>query len=147
MLREGSANGAGGAGERQIAGFGGRQGLQAQYRSIVCSTAEDGLAELGRAIEELAAAADMARDAPRPGPPAPPGYADDQSGPDAIMTRLALFRTFRYRLDNAVFLHPLMVIFWAWIMLRSVWFTGVRKQIRWRGRMYDAAQTRFGAER
>jgi chlorobactene glucosyltransferase len=65
----------------------------------------------------------------------------------SIMTRLALFRTFRYRLDNAVFLHPLMVIFWAWIMLRSVWFTGVRKQIRWRGRMYDAAQTRFGAER
>jgi hypothetical protein len=89
VLRERSANGAGGAGERQIAGFGGRQSLQSQYRSIVCSTAENGLAELGRAIEELAAAADMARDASRPGPPAPPGDADDQSGPDVIMTRLA----------------------------------------------------------
>ena len=29
----------------------------------------------------------------------------------------------------------------------SVWITGIRKQIRWRGRTYDAAQTRFGAER
>jgi hypothetical protein len=65
----------------------------------------------------------------------------------ATATRVVLFRSLRYRLDNALFLHPLMVILWAWIMLRSMWFTGVRKQIRWRGRTYDAAQTRFGAER
>jgi chlorobactene glucosyltransferase len=64
-----------------------------------------------------------------------------------IAIRVMLFRSVRYRLDNAIFLHPLMVSFWAWIMLRSIWITGVRKQIRWRGRMYDAAQTRFGAER
>ena len=65
----------------------------------------------------------------------------------ATLTRVVIFRSFRYRLDNAVFLHPLMVLFWAWIMLRSVWITGIRKQIRWRGRTYDAAHTRFGAER
>jgi hypothetical protein len=65
----------------------------------------------------------------------------------SIMTRVALFHAFRYRLDNAIFLHPLMVLFWAWIMLRSVWVTGIRREIRWRGRTYDAAQTRFGSER
>jgi len=63
------------------------------------------------------------------------------------LTRVVLFRAFRYRLDNAIFLHPLMVTFWAYIFLRSVWFTGVRNELHWRGRKYDAAQTRFGAER
>jgi chlorobactene glucosyltransferase len=63
------------------------------------------------------------------------------------LTRLLLFRSLRFRLDNAIFLHPLMVTLWAYIFLRSVWFTGVRKELRWRGRTYDAAQTRFGAER
>jgi hypothetical protein len=63
------------------------------------------------------------------------------------LTRVVLFRAFRYRLDNAIFLHPLMVTFWAYIFLRSMWFTGVRNELRWRGRTYDAAQTRFGAER
>jgi chlorobactene glucosyltransferase len=63
------------------------------------------------------------------------------------LTRVVLFRAFRYRLDNAIFLHPLMVAFWAYIFLRSMWFTGVRNELRWRGRTYDAAQTRFGAER
>jgi glycosyl transferase family 21 len=63
------------------------------------------------------------------------------------VTRLVLFRSLRYSLLNAIFLHPLMVTFWAYIFLRSVWFTGVRNELRWRGRLYDAAQTRFGAER
>jgi len=63
------------------------------------------------------------------------------------LTRVVLFRSFRYRLDSAIFLHPLMVTFWAYIFLRSMWFTGVRNELRWRGRTYDAAQTRFGAER
>lgn len=63
------------------------------------------------------------------------------------VTRVALFHFLRYRLDNAIFLHPLMVSFWAYIFLRSVWFTGVRNELRWRGRTYDATQTRFGAER
>lgn len=63
------------------------------------------------------------------------------------LDRIILFRSFRYRLDNAIVLHPLMVSFWAYIFLRSTWFTGVRNELRWRGRSYDAAQTRFGAQR
>ena len=63
------------------------------------------------------------------------------------VTRVVLFRSLRFRLDNAIFLHPLMVTFWAYIFLRSMWFTGVRNELRWRGRTYHAAQTRFGAER
>jgi len=63
------------------------------------------------------------------------------------ITRLVLFRSLRYSLLNAIFLHPLMVTFWAYIFLRSMWFTGVRNELRWRGRTYHAAQTRFGAER
>jgi chlorobactene glucosyltransferase len=63
------------------------------------------------------------------------------------MTRIMIFRSFHYRLANALFLHPLMVTLWAWIMLRSVWITGIRNQIRWRGRTYDATETHFGAHR
>jgi glycosyltransferase involved in cell wall biosynthesis len=62
-------------------------------------------------------------------------------------TRLVLFRSLRYRLDNALFLHPIMVLGWAYLFLRSMWITGVRGEVRWRGRTYDAARTRFGAER
>jgi chlorobactene glucosyltransferase len=62
-------------------------------------------------------------------------------------TRVVLFRSLRFRLDNAIFFHPLMVSFWAYIFLRSIWFTGVRNELRWRGRVYNAAETRFGAER
>ena len=64
-----------------------------------------------------------------------------------IVTRLVLFRSLRYRLDNALFLHPVMVLGWACIFLRSMWITGVRKEVRWRGRIYDAERMRFGAER
>jgi chlorobactene glucosyltransferase len=63
------------------------------------------------------------------------------------LTRVVLFRSLRFRLDNAIFFHPLMVAFWAYIFLRSMWFTGVRNELRWRGRVYNAAETRFGAER
>jgi glycosyltransferase involved in cell wall biosynthesis len=63
------------------------------------------------------------------------------------VTRLILFRSLRYRLDNALFLHPLMVAIWIWIFLRSMWLTGIRRKLLWRGRTYDARQTRFGAER
>ena len=62
------------------------------------------------------------------------------------LTRVILFRSLRYSLLNAIFLHPLMVSFWAYIFLRSMWITGVRNELRWRGRVYDAAATRFGAE-
>lgn len=63
------------------------------------------------------------------------------------VTRLVLFRSLRYRLDNALFLHPFLTLMWAWIFLRSAWFTGFRRQLHWRGRSYDPGQTRFGGER
>ncbi len=64
-----------------------------------------------------------------------------------IAARLILFRSLRYRLDNALLLHPVMVGIWTWIDLRSIWLTGIRRKLLWRGRTYDARQTRFGAER
>jgi chlorobactene glucosyltransferase len=63
------------------------------------------------------------------------------------VTRLILFRSLRYRLDAALFLHPVMAAIWTWINLRSIWLTGIRRKLLWRGRTYDARQTRFGAER
>lgn len=62
------------------------------------------------------------------------------------LTRVILFASLRYRLDNALFGHPLMIVVWSWIMLRSVWLTGIRRQLHWRGRTYDASGTRFGAD-
>lgn len=63
------------------------------------------------------------------------------------LTRVILFRSLGYRLDNALLGHPLMVSFWGWVFLRSIWYTGFRRQLLWRGRVYDARQTRFGADR
>jgi len=60
-----------------------------------------------------------------------------------ILTRVVIFASLRYRIDNAVFLHPLMMAALCWILLRSVWFTGIRRQLHWRGRTYDAGRTRF----
>lgn len=54
------------------------------------------------------------------------------------ITRIVLFRSLRYSLLNAIFLHPLMIAFWAYIFLRSIWFTGVRNEVHWRGRTYNA---------
>jgi glycosyltransferase involved in cell wall biosynthesis len=63
------------------------------------------------------------------------------------ITRLVLFRSLRYRLDAAIFLHPVMAAIWTWIFIRSIWLTGIRRKVIWRGRTYDARHTRFGAER
>ncbi|HEX7681068.1 MAG TPA: hypothetical protein VF713_23225, partial [Thermoanaerobaculia bacterium] len=63
------------------------------------------------------------------------------------VTRLILFRSLRYRLDNALLLHPVMVGIWTWIFVRSLWITGIRGKLLWRGRTYDARRTSFGAER
>jgi glycosyltransferase involved in cell wall biosynthesis len=63
------------------------------------------------------------------------------------ITRVILFRALRYRLDAAIFLHPVMAAIWTWIFIRSIWLTGIRRKLLWRGRTYDARQTRFGAER
>ncbi|MFL6248615.1 MAG: glycosyltransferase [Thermoanaerobaculia bacterium] len=62
------------------------------------------------------------------------------------LTRVILFAALRYRLDNALLGHPLMIAVWFVIMLRSTWYTGVRRQLAWRGRTYDARQTKFGAD-
>jgi chlorobactene glucosyltransferase len=62
------------------------------------------------------------------------------------LTRVILFGALGYRIDNALFAHPLMVTGWALILLRSAWYTGIRRQVSWRGRTYDAKGTKFGAE-
>jgi glycosyltransferase involved in cell wall biosynthesis len=62
------------------------------------------------------------------------------------LVRAILFTSLGYRLDNAVLGNPLMVTLWSWILLRSAWYTGVLKQLHWRGRKYDARHTRFGAD-
>jgi glycosyltransferase involved in cell wall biosynthesis len=53
------------------------------------------------------------------------------------LTRLIVFASLRYRLDSALFAAPLMAAFWLVISARSVWKTGIRRQLEWRGRMYD----------
>ena len=62
------------------------------------------------------------------------------------LTRLILFAALRYSLLAALFAHPLCMVVWTWIIARSMWITGVRKRLLWRGRTYDASQTRFGSE-
>lgn len=62
------------------------------------------------------------------------------------LTRLLLFRSLGYRLDNALLGHPLMIATWCVILVRSVWRTGIRRRVHWRGRTYDAGRTRFGAD-
>jgi chlorobactene glucosyltransferase len=64
----------------------------------------------------------------------------------AAVTRAILFRDLRYRLDNALLAHPLMIGMWCLILIRSAWITGVRRELAWRGRVYDARKTRFGAD-
>jgi len=63
------------------------------------------------------------------------------------LTRVVLFRALRYPLWSAIFLHPVMTAIWAWIFIRSMWLTGIRRQLHWRGRTYDARKTKFGHER
>lgn len=62
------------------------------------------------------------------------------------LARVILFSSLRYRLDNAIFGNVPMVAIWTYILLRSTWRTGVRRQLLWRGRTYDAGRTRFGAD-
>lgn len=62
------------------------------------------------------------------------------------LTRVILFRVIGYSLINALFAHPLMIATWCYILARSIWFTGIRRQLEWRGRKYDARKTRFGAD-
>ncbi len=65
----------------------------------------------------------------------------------AVITivRVIVFRSMRYRLDNALLLHPLMIVFWSFVVLRSMWMLGVRNEVCWRGRTYEASETQLGA--
>ena len=59
------------------------------------------------------------------------------------LTRVVLFLSLRYPLHFAIWAHPLMILVWSWIWIRSAWMTGVRRRLAWRGRSYDAGGTRF----
>ena len=61
------------------------------------------------------------------------------------LIRVLIFTSLRYRLDNALLGHPLMMVLWSYILVRSIWLTGVLRKLHWRGRTYDASRTRFGA--
>lgn len=63
------------------------------------------------------------------------------------VTRVILFRSLRYSLPAALLLHPVMLAAWVYVTLRSMWYTGVRRQLLWRGRTYDPRESRFGADR
>jgi chlorobactene glucosyltransferase len=64
-----------------------------------------------------------------------------------VVLRIIFFRAMRYPFWSAILLHPVQTVMWTWIMLRGMWFVGVRRELMWRGRTYDPADTRFGAER
>jgi chlorobactene glucosyltransferase len=61
--------------------------------------------------------------------------------------RTLTFLTLRYRLVNALFGHPFMAAMWCWIFIRSMWKTGIRKELHWRGRRYAKGFSRFGSPR
>ena len=63
------------------------------------------------------------------------------------VVRVIVFAALRYPILYAIFGHPLMAAFWLVIFVRSVWKTGIRRELEWRGRTYDASETRFGANR
>lgn len=62
------------------------------------------------------------------------------------LSRIILFAAVGYRMDNAIFGNVPMVLLWLYILVRSTWVTGIRRRLLWRGRMYDASRTRFGAD-
>lgn len=64
----------------------------------------------------------------------------------AVITliRLIIFGSSGYRLDNAVLLHPLMIVFWLFVVIRSMWVIGVRNEVCWRGRTYGASEAQLG---
>jgi chlorobactene glucosyltransferase len=66
----------------------------------------------------------------------------------AVMTllRVILFAALGYSMVSALFGALPMALVWLWILARSTWKTGIRRQLHWRGRTYDASRTRFGAD-
>ena len=63
------------------------------------------------------------------------------------VVRVILFGNLGYRLDYALFGQPLMAALGFVIFLRSILKTGIRREVEWRGRTYDARETScFGAD-
>jgi cellulose synthase/poly-beta-1,6-N-acetylglucosamine synthase-like glycosyltransferase len=62
------------------------------------------------------------------------------------LTRVILFAALGYGITAAIFGHVPMIVIWMWIFIRSAWYTGIHRQLTWRGRTYDARRTRFGAD-
>ena len=60
------------------------------------------------------------------------------------VSRVLLYRSLRYPLAYALLANPVMALFWCWVCMRSMWITGVRRQLAWRGRSYDAARITTG---
>ncbi|HEX7151931.1 MAG TPA: glycosyltransferase family 2 protein [Thermoanaerobaculia bacterium] len=56
------------------------------------------------------------------------------------VSRLILYVPLRYGVLNALLGHLPMMLIWGWILVRSVWRTGVRKQVLWRGRSYPRGE-------
>jgi chlorobactene glucosyltransferase len=63
------------------------------------------------------------------------------------VVRVIIFAALRYPILYALFGHPFMAAFWIVIFVRSLWLTGFRRELEWRGRTYDASETRFGSDR
>jgi chlorobactene glucosyltransferase len=57
------------------------------------------------------------------------------------VVRVILFTNLGYRIEYALFGQPLMAAFGFVIFLRSIWKTGIRREVEWRGRTYDARET------
>lgn len=55
--------------------------------------------------------------------------------------RVIFFANLGYRLDYALFGQPLMAAFGLVIFLRSIWKTGIRGEVEWRGHTYAAGKT------
>jgi chlorobactene glucosyltransferase len=62
------------------------------------------------------------------------------------LVRVILFAALGYSIASALFGAVPMALVWLWILVRSTWKTGIRRQLHWRGRTYDASRTRFGAD-
>jgi chlorobactene glucosyltransferase len=60
------------------------------------------------------------------------------------VSRVMLFVWLRYRLDNAIFGHPLMFGTILYVLARSAWKVAILGEVNWRGRSYSTRGLTFG---
>ena len=60
------------------------------------------------------------------------------------ISRLMLFVWLRYRLDSAIFGHPLMFGTILYVLARSAWKVAILGEVTWRGRTYSTRGLTFG---